>query len=160
EFLHARFGKSLVQFYTWLQGTIGVFTMGGAIYALAVIICALIPMSPGHFLADPATGNFSVTIASLIICVMVILITSGGGLWAVLMTDALQFIILTVAVLIVVPLIVMKVGGPAAFVESAPEGFFSPVAGEFTWVFLAGWTLVFFFKMGGEWAYVQRFACV
>lgn len=160
EFLDARFGRSLVQFYTWLHGTIGIFTMGGAIYALAVIVCALIPLPPGHFLADPATGNFSVTIASLLICVMVILITSGGGLWAVLMTDALQFIILTVAVLVVVPLIILRVGGPAEFVQSAPPGFFSPVAGEFTWVFLAGWSLVFFFKMGGEWAYVQRFACV
>jgi solute:Na+ symporter, SSS family len=160
EFLDARFGRSLVQFYTWLHGTIGMFTMGGAIYALAVIVCALIPLPPGHFLADPVTGNFSVTIASLILCVMVIVITSGGGLWAVLMTDALQFIILTVAVLLVVPLIIARVGGVNAFIEAAPAGFFSPTAGEFTWVFLAGWTLVFFFKMGGEWAYVQRFACV
>jgi SSS family solute:Na+ symporter len=160
EFLDARFGRSIVQFYTWLHGTIGIFTMGGAIYALAVIVTALIPMPEGHMLADPETGNFSVTIASLIICVLVILITSGGGLWAVLMTDALQFIILVVAVMIVVPLIIIHVGGPTAFVESAPEGFFSPVAGEFTWYFLAGWSLVFFFKMGGEWAYVQRFACV
>lgn len=160
EFLDARFGRSLVQFYTWLHGTIGIFTMGGTIYALAVIVCVLIPLPPGHFLADPATGNFSVTIASLILCVMVILITSGGGLWAVLMTDALQFIILTVAVMVVVPLIILRVGGPAEFVQFAPEGFFSPVAGEFTWVFLTGWSLVFFFKMGGEWAYVQRFACV
>lgn len=160
SFLDARFGRSLVQFYTWLQGTVGIFTMGGAIYALAVIVTALIPLPEGHFLADMETGNFSVTIASLIICVLVIIITSGGGLWAVLMTDALQFIILSVSVLIVVPLIIVRVGGPMAFVESAPQNFFSPVAGEFTWVFLAGWGLVFFFKMGGEWAYVQRFACV
>ena len=160
EFLDARFGRSIVQFYTWLHGTIGIFTMGGAIYALAVIVTALIPLPEGHILADPSTGKFSVTIASLILCVLVIIITSGGGLWAVLMTDALQFIILTVAVLMVIPLILIHIGGPAAFIEKAPENFFSPVAGEFTWIFLAGWCLVFFFKMGGEWAYVQRFACV
>lgn len=160
EFLEARFGRSLVQFYTWLHGTVGIFTLGGAIYALSVIVCALIPLPPGHLLADPATGNFSVTISSLILCGMVMLITSGGGLWAVLMTDALQFIILTVAVVVVCPLIVLRVGGPAEFIASAPAGFFSPTAGEFTWVFLAGWSLVFFFKIGGEWAYVQRFACV
>lgn len=160
EFLAARFGGSLVQFYSWLQGTIGIFTMGGGIYALAVILCALIPLPPGHPFADPATGNFSVTLGSLIIAATVILITTGGGLWAVLMTDALQFLILSVAVLVVVPMIIGRVGGPAAFVQSAPEGFFSPVAGEFTWLFLAGWGVVFFFKLGGEWAYVQRFACV
>jgi solute:Na+ symporter, SSS family len=160
EFLTARFGRSLVQFYTWLQGAVGVFTMGGAVYALAVIVCALVPLPAGHVLADPATGQLSVTIVSLALCAMVIIITSTGGLWAVLMTDALQFIILTVSVVVVVPLIVTKVGGMGAFVENAPPGFFSPTAGEITWVFLAGWTLVFFFKLGGEWAYVQRFACV
>ncbi len=160
EFIAARFGRSLVLFYTWLQGTVGIFTMGGAVYALAVIITALIPLPEGHFLADPATGHFSVTIASLILCFVVIAITTGGGLWAVLMTDALQFIILTVSVLFVVPLILNYVGGVQGFVESAPESFFSPVAGEFSWIFLAGWCLVFFFKLGGEWSYVQRFACV
>lgn len=159
-FLEARFGKSLVQFYTWLHGTIGMFTMGGAIYALAVIVCALVPLSPEHALADPATGRLSVTVASVGICIVVIAITSTGGLWAVLMTDALQFIILTIAVVVVVPLILGRVGGISGFMEAAPEGFFSPVAGEFNWLFLAGWSLVFFFKMGGEWAYVQRFACV
>ncbi|TPE42382.1 sodium:solute symporter family transporter [Pontibacter mangrovi] len=159
-FLDARFGRSIVQFYTWLQGTVGVFTMGGAIYALAVIVTALIPLPADHFLADPETGRFSVTVASLLISVLVILITSSGGLWAVLMTDALQFIILTVSVLVVVPLILLRVGGPEDFVSNAPEGFFSLVSGEFTWWFLAGWSLVFFFKMGGEWAYIQRFVCV
>jgi Na+/proline symporter len=160
EFIEDRFGRSLVQFYTWLQGTVGLFTMGGAVYALSVIVCTLIPLPEGHFLADPETGNFSVTIASLIICTVVIAIATGGGLWAVLMTDALQFIILSVSVLFVIPLIISHIGGPAEFIASAPEGFFSPVSGEFTWWFLAGWCLVFCFKLGGEWAYVQRFACV
>src|SRR5690606_4313358 len=123
--IDARFGRSLVQLYTWLQGTVGIFTMGGTIYALAVIVTALIPMPEGHFLADPETGHFSVTTASLILCAVVIAITTGGGLWAVLMTDALQFIILTIAVLIVVPLILLRVGGAGEFLSAAPEGFFS-----------------------------------
>ena len=160
EFINDRFGKSLVRFYTFLQGIVGLFTMGGAVYALAVVVTALIPMPEGHIMADPATGNFSVTIASFIICILVIAITFGGGLWAVLMTDALQFIILTVSVLIVVPLILLKIGGPMELVTSSPAGFMNPVNGEFTWLFLAGWSIVFFFKLGGEWAYVQRFVCV
>lgn len=160
EFLNDRFGKSLVRFYTLLQGLVGVFTMGGAVYALAVVITVLIPMPLGHPLADPETGNFSVTIASLIICALVILITFGGGLWAVLMTDALQFIILSASVLIVVPLIILKVGGPSSFLEKAPEGFLKLTNDEFSIYFLIGWSIVFFFKIGGEWAYIQRYVCV
>ncbi|GAB3662593.1 hypothetical protein GCM10028791_37750 [Echinicola sediminis] len=160
SFLDARFGRSIVLFYTWIQGIVGLFTMGGAVYALAVVVTALIPMPDGHWLADVETGHFSVTVASLIICAVVILITTGGGLWAVLMTDALQFILLTVSVVMVVPMILMKVGGGKALIDKSPDGFWQPVSGEFSWYFLVGWCLVFFFKMGGEWAYIQRFSCV
>ncbi|MFD2256016.1 Na+:solute symporter [Luteolibacter algae] len=160
EFLRLRFGKSVVQFYTWFQGFVGILSMGGAVYALAKIISALMPLPQGHFLADPATGLLSVSFASLAICIMVILITFSGGLWAVLMTDVLQFVILTVSVIFVVPLILMKAGGLGAFIEKMPEGFASPVAEDFTWWFLIGWVLIHFFKIGGEWAFVQRYTCV
>ncbi len=160
EFLRLRFGPSLVQFYTWLQGTLGLFTLGGGLYALAVIVCAIVPLPEGHLLADPATGRLSVTLATLALGSLVVLITLGGGLWAVLMTDVLQFIILSASVIVVVPLLFLEVGGPAAFIAASPEGFFSPVAADFTWWFLAGWCLVHFFKLGGEWAFVQRYLCV
>jgi len=160
EFLQLRFGGSIVQFYTWFQGTVGIFAMGGAVYALSKIVCALIPLPPGHILADPATGFLSVPFTSVSLCVMVILITFSGGLWAVLMTDVLQFVILFVSVVFVVPLILMKVGGWGSFIEQVPEGFTAPVAGDFTWWFLMGWVLIHFFKIGGEWAFVQRYTCV
>jgi Na+/proline symporter len=160
EFLELRFGRSLVQFYLWLQGALGIFSMGGAVYALSVIICALVPLPAGHWLADAATGHLSVTLASMIVCVVVVAVCFIGGLWAVLMTDVLQFIILTAAVLLVVPLLFVEAGGVGAFVSATPEGFFKPTNAEFTWWFLVGWVVIHFFKIGGEWAYVQRFTCV
>lgn len=160
EFLELRFGNSIVQFYTWLQGTIGIFGMGGSIYALSVLVCALVVLPEGSMFADPETGRLSVTLMSLAICAVVVVITFGGGLWAVLMTDVMQFIILTVAVVVVVPMLFLETGGMQAFISKSPEGFFSPVAGDFTWWFLAGWVAVHFFKVGAEWAFVQRFVCV
>ena len=160
EFLQLRFGSSIVQFYTWTQGTIGILAIGGAVYALSKIICALVPLPMGHLLVDPSTGYLSVSFTSIAICLMVILITFTGGLWAVLMTDVLQFVILLVSVVFVVPLILIKAGGWNAFIAKAPEGFTSPVANDFTWWFLAGWVLIHFFKIGGEWAFVQRYTCV
>ncbi|QBG46666.1 Na+:solute symporter [Verrucomicrobia bacterium S94] len=160
DFLQLRFGSSIVQFYTWFQGTIGIFAVGGSIYALSKIICALMPLPPGHLLADPATGMLSVSFTSVLLCLVVIAIAFSGGLWAVLMTDVLQFIILVVSVVIVVPLILIKAGGWGTFIENAPEGFTSPVAADFTWWFMAGWVVIHFFKIGGEWGFVQRFTCV
>ena len=160
EFLTDRFGRSIVQFYTLLQGLVGIFTMGGAVYALSVIICVLIPMPEGHFLADPETGRLSVDIASLILCVIIILITSGGGLWAVLVTDAVQFIILLVSVIAVVPLMLDKAGGTERFISNVPDGYFKFFNSEFSILFLVGWIIIYFFKFGGEWSFIQRFSCV
>lgn len=160
EFLQLRFGSSIVQFYTWFQGTFGIFAVGGAIYALSKIICALIPLPEGHLLVDATTGLLSVSFTSVVLCLIVIVITFSGGLWAVLVTDVLQFVILVISVLFVVPLIFIEVGGISAFLEKAPEGFMSPVASDFTWWFLIGWVVIHFFKIGGEWAFVQRYTCV
>ncbi|MDG2168583.1 MAG: hypothetical protein P8L44_11745 [Opitutales bacterium] len=160
EFLQLRFGGSIVQFYTWFKGSLTLFSTGGAVYALSKIICALVPLPVGHLLADPSTGHLSVALTSVLICVVVIVITFVGGLWAVLMTDVLQFVILTVSVVFVVPLIIAKVGGFGEFVEAAPEGFFSPVVAEFSWWFLIGWMTVNFFSFAGDWAFVQRWVCV
>ena len=163
EFLSLRFGNSIVQFYVWLQGTLGMFTLGMAIYGLSVIIAALVTIAPDSalaFLGNAETSQLSVTWLSVIICTFVVVITFGGGLWAVLMTDVLQFIVLTVSVLFVVPLIIGKAGGVNAFISETPDGFLLPTAGDFTWWFLLGWVGVHYFKVGGEWAFVQRFTCV
>ena len=160
EFLQLRFGTSIVQFYTWFQGTIGIFAIGGAIYALSKIVCALVPLPEGHLLADPGTGMLSVPFASVTLCVMVILIAFSGGLWAVLMTDVLQFVILVVSVVFVVPLILNEAGGWSSFIDQVPEGFTAPIASDFTWWFLTGWIVIHFFKIGGEWSFVQRYTCV
>ncbi|OEJ99009.1 Na+:solute symporter [Flavivirga aquatica] len=160
EFLQLRFGSSIVQFYTWFQGTFGIFAVGGAIYALSKIVCALMPLPEGHLLADASTGMLSVPFTSVILCLIVIVITFSGGLWAVLVTDVLQFVILVISVIFVVPLILNKAGGWDAFLKKAPEGFLSPVVDDFTWWFLVGWIIIHFFKIGGEWAFVQRYTCV
>ncbi len=160
EFLQARYGSSIVQFYTWVKGLLVMFVTGGSIYALSKVVCALMPLSEGHLLADPATGYLSVTITSIIVCIIVVIIAFSGGLWAVLVTDVLQFIILSVSVIFVIPLIFGEVGGISSFIEKVPEGFLSPVVEEYSWWFMIGWVTINFVAMGGEWAFVQRYVCV
>ncbi|GAB5561385.1 MAG: hypothetical protein SynsKO_30320 [Synoicihabitans sp.] len=160
EYLQLRFGPGIVQFYTWFKGFVNLFTMGGGIYALSKIVSVLVPLPVDHMLADPTTGYLSVSLVSIALCVMVILITFVGGLWAVLMTDVLQFLILTVSVIFIVPLILVEAGGWTSFVDNTPEGFLSPVAADYSWWFIFGWMLVNFFNLGAEWTFVQRFTCV
>lgn len=160
EFLELRFGEPVVVFYTWAMMVFRVVGTAVALYALAVILVALMPLPDGHFLQDPATGDLSVTWAILIFGGIVVAYTMIGGLWAVLMTDVLQFIVLTLAVCLLLPLILTDVGGWSSFVDQAPDGFFNIVTKDYSYYFLAGWVLIHIFMIGAEWAFVQRFISV
>ncbi|MDZ7615774.1 MAG: Na+:solute symporter [Patescibacteria group bacterium] len=160
QFIRMRYGVAALHFYTWSMMVYRMVSVAVAMYALGVILIALMPLAEGNPLRDPATGNLSLSWAIVLFGSVVVLYTMLGGLWAVLMTDVLQFIVLNLAVLFVVPLLLLKVGGVGTLLAKAPEGFFQPVGGEYTWFFLAGWAAIHFFMVGAEWAFVQRFLCV
>ena len=162
EYVRIRFGKGALHFYTWSMMVLRVIGTAAALYALGKILVALMPLGEGNPLRDPETGNLSLRYAILIFGSIVVLYTMIGGLWAVLMTDVLQFIILNLAVLFVVPLALGRVGGIDGFISKAPEGFFNLVneAEGYTVFFLVGWAAIHFFMIGAEWAFVQRYLCV
>lgn len=159
EFVELRFGKKAFNFYTVYRG-IYLCTAGLALYALAVMICPLMPLPDGHFLQNPETGSLSVDWACIILAAIVIFYTMVGGLWAVLMTDLLQFIVLSVCVVLVIPLILIKAGGISEVFVNLPNGFMKPTAPGFSWLFLLGWMLVNCFQLGAEWHFIQRHLCV
>ena len=162
KFVELRFGRVALQFYTWTGIVYKMLAIGVALYSVAVLLSALVPVPEGYFFRDPVTGHLAVSWALLLFGCIVVIYTVVGGLWAVLMTDVLQFIVLSLAVAIVIPLIIVheRIGGFTGFIERAPEGFLSPTAGEFTWFFLCCWVAIQFFSIGGEWGFAQRFICV
>jgi Na+/proline symporter len=133
--------------------------MAVALYSLAVVLQALVPQRWDQLCLDYI--GLSAVNPIIIFCgIIIVAYAIFGGLWAVLLTDVLQFVILMVAVVSVIPLGFIKMGGISNFVAKAPSDFFSPVSQEFTWIFLAAWIVIHMFKIGGEWAFVQRFICV
>jgi len=160
EFVRIRFGPGAVHGYTWTMMVYRLVGTGVSLYALAVLLCALIPIPEGWFLRDAITGNLSLTWAVVFFGAIVVAYTVTGGLWAVLMTDVVQFIVLYLAVAFVVPLVLQDAGGVSGFLERVPDGFLNLVNNEFTGIFLLGWTAIHFFMVGAEWAFVQRYLCV
>jgi Na+/proline symporter len=159
EFVELRYGNGVFHFYTWYR-LVFLFNSGLAIYGLAVMLCPLMPLPDGHLLADSATGTLSVPLACIILSVIVIVYTMVGGLWAVLVTDTLQFFVLTASVALVVPLLVAANGGLGQIVANAPAGFFKPTAPGFSAGFLVGWMVLNMFTLGAEWTFIQRHLCV
>ena len=61
-----------------------------------------------------------------------LLYTFMGGLWAVMVTDYVQFIILTLGVVVLFPLVFSRLGSFDALFAGAPADFASPVGGPIT----------------------------
>ncbi len=146
EYVHLRFGKAGLHFFTWTMLLKRILGVSVSLYALAVLLITLIPLR--------------LETAIILFGVIVVLYTMHGGLWAVLMTDVLQFIVLTVVVLLVAVLMFLNLDQPTAILTHAPPDFFWPVAGGYGWFFLFGWVTIHFFIIGAEWAFVQRFLAV
>lgn len=146
EYITKRFGVKTQKSYTYLFLLISLFTTGSFLYPIAKIV-------------EVSTG-FNLHYSILILGVVCILYVALGGLWAVVITDVLQFVILTVAVLITVPLSLDKIGGIEHLFSGAPDGFFDPVNSEYTWGFIIAFGLYNAIFIGGNWAYVQRYTSV
>lgn len=160
EYVRLRFGNAAVQFYTWVGMVFKMVAMGVALYAFSTLVCALVPLSLTNPLADPTTGHLAKSWATVLSGLLMLVYAISGGLWAVLIIDSIQFVVLTVTVVFVVPLCLAQVGGVSGFLRAVPPGFLAPVSGPFTYLFLLGWVMVHTFKLGGEWVFVQRFLAV
>ncbi|MFC7292855.1 sodium:solute symporter family transporter [Hirschia litorea] len=160
EYISLRFGDAAVQFYIWVMLAFRIVGSAVSLYGLAVLLVPLMPLSDGHILQSEETGFLSVEWAIFLLGLIVVFYTMAGGLWAVLMTDVVQFIILSLSVVFVVVLLLIDVGGINSVIERAPPQFFDLVNDEFTWYFLVAWCLINFVTVGGEWAFAQRFISV
>jgi len=88
--------------------------------------------------------------------------TFMGGLWAVVVTDFIQFVVMAVAVVVLVPLALMKAGGVAAAWSGAGQGFFRLThPPEYDAVYVAGYILLVTLAYSSiNWSLVQRYYCV
>ncbi|MGJ8733665.1 MAG: sodium:solute symporter family protein [Cellulophaga sp.] len=146
QFITDRLGYKTQRTYTYLFLLISIFTMGAFLYPVAKIV-------------EVSTGT--PIVASIVgLGILILIYTTVGGLWAVIVTDVLQFVVLTAVVLIVVPLSFDKIGGIEAFISKAPDTFFQFVNTEYSPLFLVAFGLYNLFFIAGNWAYVQRYTSV
>lgn len=146
EFVRDRLGDNVQKFYTYLILILSLAYAGAFLYPVAKII-------------NVSTG-FSINACVIVLGILILLYTVVGGLWAVIITDVLQFVILSASVIIVVYLSLKEVGGYSEFVEMAPDDFFNWTNGEYTWWFIIAMAIFNTIFIGGNWAYVQRYTSV
>ena len=168
EFLNIRFGHSSVSFYTIAGIVARAVHTAVALYAVAVVMCALIKVPDGSIFAstglpgDTAAGYLSIWWALLILGTIALVYTVVGGFLAVLMTDVIQFGVLISVVIFMIPLSFHAVGGVGAFIDGASQipGFFSGTSETYTWMWLLLWVFLNVAMIGGDWPFVQRYISV
>jgi SSS family transporter len=150
EYICQRLGVRTQKTYSYIYLGIMVFLKGVCLYAVAIIL--------------QVTTGISLYWWVGLLGAIIIFYTTFGGLWAVVVTDVLQFIILIAAGLILLPLSFDKVGGIEGFTKAIEAqqitGFFSLSNDKYTISFLLGFLFYNIFYLGGQWSFIQRFTSV
>lgn len=146
EFITKRLGANVQRVYTYIFLFISLFTSGAFLYPVAKIVSV--------------ATDFNLYSCILVLGAISIIYVSIGGLWAVVVTDVLQFIILVTAVIIVLPLAFGEIGGVSEFFAKIPTDFSNLSNSEYTLGFIAAFGFYNFVFLGGNWAYVQRYTSV
>jgi len=146
EYINKRLGLRTQKVYTYIFLFVSIFTTGAYLYPIGKIL-------------EVSTG-LPLNTCIIILGIFCVIYVSAGGLWAVVSTDVIQFIVLTAALLIVIPLSFERIDGVRNFINLAPESFFNLFRGEYTQMFVIAFGIYNAIFIGGNWAYVQRYTTV
>lgn len=142
-YIQRRLGVSIQKAYSCLFLFISLFSTGAFLYPVARIV-------------EVATG-YPIEICIAVLGLISVLYVAAGGLWAVVVTDVLQFVILFAVVIVVAILSFTQAGGLSGLSRAVPADFFNLLTEEYSLTFIAGFALYNLFFLGGNWAYVQRY---
>ncbi len=146
EYLETRFNGNIRQLFGWTG--LGMRFLDNMVRQYAM----------GIFLITATDLNF---IEAIIFSgVVTTLFTIVGGVWAVVVMDTLQFIILIFVSVLLVPLSLEATGGLGMLMHKLPEHFewFSGPKGQPLWLIV--YFVMILFKYNGNWVFIQRFYSV
>ena len=149
EYLESRYNNTIRQLFGWVGIPVRLIDDALKIVAMGTFIAVFMEV-------DIVWAMAALGAVVVVYCVI-------GGLWAVVITDMVQFVVLSVSLAIVVPLAVLKVGGLRQVVTGSPAGFFrfiNPGHPEIGWAYYAVFFLLILLSYNSTWSMVQRSYCV
>lgn len=146
EFIKERLGLPVQKFYIYIFLLVSLFSKGSVLYPVALLVSTSL--------------GFPLIPSTIVLGIMMIAYTAVGGLWAVMVTDILQFVVLTASVLLVLPLSLSKAGGWSGFTDKVSPDFFNIFNGDYNLGFILAFALYSITFIGGNWTFVQRYTSV
>ncbi len=146
EYIEERYGFGMRQCLAWLGIPVKVIDDGLKLFAIGTLVSSGL--------------GFPLTQAIILSGSIILAYTFLGGLWAVLVTDFVQFIVMLVVVAVLLPLAFQAAGGWDHFVQNAPEGFFAYTSETYDWTYLLAFLIIIALNFSTSWSLVQRYYSV
>ena len=146
EFIRQRLGLKVQKVYIFIFTVVNLFIKGSVLYPVSKLVSTSLDLP----LMQTTIG----------LGFLMISYTAAGGLWAVMVTDILQFVVLTASVFILLPISFDRIGGIENFNHVLPPDFFDLLNGEYTIGFIVAFTLYHISYIAGNWTFVQRYTSV
>ncbi len=149
EFLEARYSTQIRQTLAWAGLPLKLVDDGLKIYATGIFVS----IGLGYDLQT-----------SVVVCGIVMsLYTFMGGLWAVVITDYVQFVILNCGVCVLFPLVFSHMGGllnGLKILSRQSPGFLAPFHYPLSFKYVAAFYVLALLSFNGNWASAQKFYSV
>lgn len=162
QFLTRRFSQGTTYFYTIMAVVPNTLVLGIMIYTLCIFSSTAMGINERIFDLGLFTVNgFQLTM--LVTGGVIVLYTTLGGLWAVMVTDAVQFLIVLLITLIMTPLAFAHLGdgnfveGVGRLFRDAPDGYFSINLEGKPFLFWPTWFIYIIFGYNVNWHIAQRY---
>lgn len=147
EYLESRYSPALRQLFAWQGVPVKIVDDGIKLVATGTFIS----------ICTGIDKRWSILGAGGIMLIY----TFMGGLWAVAVTDFIQFVVLAAGIFVILPLSLHKAGGLSAILDNAPDGFFKLTSPEFdTWYILPLILLYCLAWSSINWSLIQKYYCV
>jgi Na+/proline symporter len=143
EFLETRFSSGVRQLFVWSTLPLKILDDALKIAAIGIFVAAALKVSPDG--------------TAVAIGLVTLLYTVLGGLWAVVITDFVQFVLVSTGILLLAPLALHAAGGWHHVAAVLPREFFLPVRKPYTWGYVASFLLLTTLSYAGNWSLIQRF---
>jgi SSS family transporter len=146
EFVEERYSGTLRQLFAWAGIPMKIFDDSLKVFATSVFLSAVCGVGLSW---------------SVVICGAVMVVYSFfGGLWALVVTDYVQFLMKSLAIVLLVPLAFRASGGVIRGLSGLPSGFFMPVNPPYGWLYVAGFACIMFVSYNASWALAQKYYSV
>lgn len=165
QFVQRRFSQGTTYFFTLLSVIPNVLIIGTMIYTLCIFISTALGFNKLTFdLGIMSVNGFELSM--LVIGIVMVLYTTLGGLWAVMVTDALQFVIIILVSITLLPLAYYFLGdgsitdGISRLINDAPAGYFDINIKERPPIFWLAYSTNIILGYNVNWHIAQRYYSV